>query len=213
MIERVEYRGCLCNDLVEADWDIALKEAEKLVCAAKAQGKVLTACLYRKDQMLFLYLERLETEIIPEELLAPLSAYLQKWPEENGATPWALMYPIYYHSIPETKKEWERERLTNENRIGRIAFVKPEKLFSYTYWHYAIVQEGLLKGDKYQFISLHENILFSYFEEPRHNVNLSGSEESSKVIEEWLAVDPESHFDREKAQGENFLVITPILQV
>ena len=35
----------------------------------------------------------------------------------------------------------------------------------------------MLKGDKYQYISLHENVLFSYFEEPRHNVNITGKEE------------------------------------
>lgn len=55
------------------------------------------------------------------------------------------MYHIYHHSIPGDVSEWVKERAANENRIGRIAFLKPEKLFSYTYWHYAIVQEGLLK--------------------------------------------------------------------
>ena len=38
-------------------------------------------------------------------------------------------------------------------------------------------------------------------------------EEESKVIEGWMAVDPESHFDREKACGNNFLVIDPIMIV
>ena len=55
--------------------------------------------------------------------------------------------------------------------------------------------------------------MFSYFEEPRHNVNITGKEEESKVIDGWMAVDPESHFDREKACGNNFLVIDPIMIV
>ena len=55
-----------------------------------------------------------------------------------------------------------------------VLHFKTRKAVFYTYWHYAIVQEGLLKGDKYQYISLHENVLFSYFEEPRHNVNITG---------------------------------------
>ena len=63
---------------------------------------------------------------------------------------------------------------------------------SYTYWHQAIVEEGLLKGDQYQFISLHENILFSYFEEPKNMVNITGMEKASEVIDKWLAVNPES---------------------
>ena len=95
-------------------------------------------------------METLQEGICPETLFAPLAPYMEQWPEENGLTPWAPMYHIYHHSIPGDVSEWVKERAANENRIGRIAFLKPEKLFSYTYWHYAIVQEGLLKGDKYQ---------------------------------------------------------------
>ena len=42
---------------------------------------------------------------------------------------------------------------------------------------------------------------------------VTGKEEESKVIDGWMAVDPESHFDREKACGNNFLVIDPIMIV
>lgn len=213
MIERSEYRGCLKPDIKKEDWEQALEQATQLVCKAKNQGSVLTVCLYQHENMLFLYMETLEKGITVQNLLEPLTPYLQMWPEEAGPTPWAPMYHIYHHSIPKEASEWGKERATNEKRIGRIAFLKPEKLFSYTYWHYAIVQEGLLKGDKYQYISLHENILFSYFEEPRHNVNITGKEEESKVIDGWMAVDPESHFDRERAGGNNFLVIDPVLMV
>ena len=76
-----------------------------------------------------------------------------------------------------------------------------------------LFRKDCLRENKYQYISLHENVLFSYFEEPRHNVNITGKEEESKVIDGWMAVDPESHFDREKACGNNFLVIDPILLV
>ena len=74
------------------------------------------------------------------------------------------------------------------------------------------MQEGLLRGDKYQYISLHENILFSYYEEPRNNVNLSGKDEDSKVIEGWMKADPESHFDHDIIGTEsNFLIIDPLV--
>ena len=123
------------------------------------------------------------------------------------------MYQIYHQRIQGEVSEWVKERAANENRIGRIAFLKPEKLFSYTYWHYAIVQEGLLKGDKYQYISLLEIVLFSFFVDPRHNVIISGKVDESIVIQGWMAVDPESHLDREKDCGNNFLVIDPIMIV
>ena len=213
MIQRSEYRGCLKAGILEEDWKMALAEARTLVQEQKENDCILTVCLYQHKNMLFLYMETLQEGICPSKILSPLTPYLELWPEENGLTPWAPMYHIYHHSIPGEVSEWIKERATNEKRIGRIAFLKPEKLFSYTYWHYAIVQEGLLKGDKYQYISLHENVLFSYFEEPRHNVNITGKEEESKVIDGWMAVDPESHFDREKAGGNNFLVIEPVLMV
>ena len=188
MISRSEYRGCVKANVLKEDWDTTLAQTKTLVQEQKEQNKVLTVCLYQHKNMLFLYMETLQEGICPETLFAPLAPYMEQWPEENGLTPWAPMYHIYHHSIPGDVSEWVKERA-------------------------AIVQEGLLKGDKYQYISLHENVLFSYFEEPRHNVNITGKEEESKVIEGWMAVDPESHFDREKACGNNFLVIDPIMIV
>ena len=69
-------------------------------------------------------------------------------------------------------------------------------------------------GDKYQCIALHENILFSYFEEPRFNVNIKNEPGmESKVIEGWMKADPESHFDRVKAGGANFRIIEQLFTV
>ncbi len=148
-------------------------------------------------------------------LMAELTDFLKSWPEEAGDRFFVPMVNVYYHHVPDTDlDEWERERTSaDKTRVGRIAFLFPDKLPSYVMYHTAIVQEGLLKGDKYQFISLHENILFSYYEEPRNNVNLKGTDEESKVIGDWLSVDPESHFDRIKAQGSNFLVIPCLFSV
>ena len=209
MISRNEYRGCVKANVLKEDWETALAQTKTLVQEQKEQNKVLTVCLYQHKNMLFLYMETLQDGICPQTLLAPLVPYMEQWPEENGLTPWAPMYHIYHHSIPGDVSEWVKERAANENRIGRIAFLKPEKLFSYTYWHYAIVQEGLLKGDKYQYISLHENVLFSYFEEPKKFVNIKEDyEHESQAINDWLAVDPESHFiPFPEAGGSNFYII------
>lgn len=69
------------------------------------------------------------------------------------------------------------------------------------------MREGLLVGDRYQMISLHENLLFSYFETPRdrEQVNISRRPEPSEATKEWEAVVPESHFYHfPEANGENF---------
>lgn len=110
--------------------------------------------------------------------------------------------------------KWEYERTTDtKTRVGRVAFVYPDKMPSYVKYHTEIVEEGLLKGDKYAFISMHESLLFSYYEEPRNNVNIKSSDEESVVIQKWIDADPASHFDRVKAKGENFLVIPMLFSV
>lgn len=212
MITRHQYRGCLRDGLSEEKCAEALHKAEESVKRLIEEGKLLTVCIYHYQKMYFLYYEALEDGIYPEGFLSSLTPLMEAWPEEQGKTPWAYMYHIYHHSLPEEAEAWEMERKGEKTKIGRIAFLYPDKLFSYTYWHKAIVDEGRLKGDKYQCIALHENILFSYYEEPRTNVNLCGDETAqSEVIQGWMAAGPESHFDREKAGGDNFLVIKPVL--
>ena len=107
-------------------------------------------------------------------------------------------------------------REMDEERCGRIAVLYPEKLFSYVCHHQAIVEEGLLVGDRYQMISLHENLLFSYFETPRdrEQVNIRREEGESLEIQKWEAVDPAGHFRHfPEAGGENFLVIETVISV
>ena len=184
------------------------------------EGRVANASFYRYKNMGFLYVEQIVSDNSEELLdidaiMADLNPYLKPWPEEEGDVYFAPMINVYYHHIPEEDIDlWEHERTTSEKtRVGRVAFVFPHKLPSYVRYHNAIVEEGLLKGDKYAYISLHENLLFSYYEEPRNNVNIKGIDEESKVINDWMAADPESHFDRVKAEGSNFLVIPCLFSV
>ena len=59
-----------------------------------------------------------------------------------------------------------------------------------------LVSEGLLEGDRWHLISVQENLLFSYLEEPRTHVNIRHQPGvPSAELQEWLAVDPESHFE------------------
>ena len=143
----------------------------------------------------------------PDDFLEPISTYLMIWPGQDKDRLWVHMYHIYYHSIPKSIEQLKRAKVP-EKRRGRIAFLRDEKVFSYTYYHRAIVEEGLLLGDKYQSIALHENILFSYFEEPKTMVNRRNCAEESTIIEEWFKEDPESHFiHMPEGQGENFMLL------
>lgn len=213
MIIRRNYRACLKEGWEqEISLQQALSEDADTVKDAIAHHRCLTVALYRHQNMLFLYCEALEEELTPEELFPVLSGCLALWPEKDGMTPWAYMYPIYYHAVPENEAQWERHG--RKVRRGRIAYLLEDKLFSYTYYHKAIVDEGLLEGDQYQFIALHENILFSYFEEPKNMTHIRREvQQESEVIKDWLAVDPESHFDHTLSGKDNFLLIEEIFSM
>lgn len=214
-IKRSQYRCSFRPEAKGAGFEKALAGCRERIWGLVTSGRFCNVSFYRHADMGFLYVEEITGPADIDLLMSDLAGFLRPWPREEGDRYFAPMINVYYHHIPdEDLDEWERERTTAvKTRVGRIAFLFPDKLPSYVMYHTAIVQEGLLKGDKYQFISLHENILFSYYEEPRNNVNLKGTDEESKVIEDWLSVDPESHFDRIKAQGSNFLVIPCLFSV
>lgn len=130
---------------------------------------------------------------------------------------WVAMQPYFYHDIPTTAGDWLRERHSGAQH-GRIAVLKPDKWCSYMEYHLKLVSEGLLEGDRWHLISVQENLLFSYLEEPRTHVNNRHQPGvPSAELQEWLAVDPESHFEHfaKEQQGPvlQILFISPAVQV
>ena len=99
MILRSEYRGCVKENISEEAWESALEQTKLTVQEQKEQNKVLTVCLYQHKNMLFLYMETLQEGICPETLFAPLAPYMEKWPEENGLTPWAPIFIIIVFQV------------------------------------------------------------------------------------------------------------------
>lgn len=212
MIQRRNYRACLKEHVTIEELKKAVRIDSEIVRTAIEQKKCLTVAMYYHEDMIFLYTEGLGGEADAGRLFPNVSKLLELWPQKGGKIPWVKMYTIYYHAIPEDEKAWIRQG--KKIRRGRIAYLKEDKLFSYTYYHKAIVDEGLLEGDKYQFIALHEDILFSYFEEPKQLTHIKKDiHEESKVIKEWLAVDPESHFDHTLSGEENFLLLPEVFSM
>lgn len=213
MIVRQHYRASIASDFdYEEEVLTALEEDKEYVVEAIEDERVLTVALYKHEDMLFLYMESMDEELTPDELFPELSMCLNLWPERDGLTPWAKMYHIFYHATPDSVKKWERKG--KKKRRGRIAYLYEDKIFSYTYWHKALVDEGLLEGDMYQSIALHEDILFSYFEEPKQFTHLNKfSNDESTVIKGWLEVDPESHFDHSLSGEENFLLLPEVFSM
>ncbi len=189
---------------IALDRHISLKEHSRI---EKEKKGLLTEGIFIYKDMLFIYTETVDEEIKPTFLFPTLSNLLWLWPCENENTPFAKMNLVFYFAIPEGLDDFTR-KTPPLARAGRIAFLKPETMFDYVYTHTALVKEGAIMGEKWQSIALHENILFSYYEEPRlKEINVKRNPElKSEVINEWLSMDPAAHFLRIDPE-KDFLVI------
>ena len=189
-------------------WEGKIASAKAAAEDLIRQGAMMTAGLYIYGKQLFLYFEPIGDPFPPERFLSALHNDLQDWPQKEKIEKWAAMYHIYWHCEPKGETDWKRAPAPLRRR-GRIAYLKQDTLFEYVYHHFAIVQEGLLRGDKYMSIALHEDVLFSYFEEPRSSVNIRRTQEGeSRAIQGWLDADPEAHFIHLPGSGgQNFLLL------
>ena len=206
-VYRCHYRGRLeAADAVQLS-DL-LQQCEQNAQQLINDGALMTAALYYYGSQLFLYYEAVGEEIRPERFMAPLHPVLSQWPQKEDTCDWALMYNVFWHDAPKDDEDWKRS-VPPERRRGRIAWLKHDTMFRYVYHHFAIAEEGILQGDRYQSIALHEDILFSYFEEPRTPGNLRRDTTlQSQTIQAWLDVNPESHFiPLPGSNGSNFLLL------
>ncbi len=113
--------------------------------------------LARYEQYVFLYLEGSQK---PEEII---SEGLIPFP---GGRLWVPMADIFHYSRPLSEEHWKRGM---ENKITefRVAYLKPECISEYIYYHYLLQEEQPGLCDKYGMIFLHENMLVMYLEYPR----------------------------------------------
>lgn len=159
--------GGEAGEAVFADFSAALQKAQ-------AEGRILTASLFRYENHLFFYAEGLNRPFTPQGLCPALDAALLPWPPALGEAaprPWAAMQPYFYHDVPTTAADWQQGRCPQRRR-GRIALLPPDSWCSYMEHHLRIVTEGLVEGDRWHLICVQEGVLFSYLEEPRTNVNI-----------------------------------------
>lgn len=206
-VYRCHYRGRL-EAADAAQLSDLLQQCEQNAQQLINDGALMTAALYYYGNQLFLYYEAVGEEIRPERFMAPLHPVLSQWPQKEDTCDWALMYNVFWHDAPKDDEDWKRS-VPPERRRGRIAWLKHDTMFRYVYHHFAIAEEGILQGDRYQSIALHEDILFSYFEEPRTPGNLRRDTTlQSQTIQAWLDVNPESHFiPLPGSNGSNFLLL------
>jgi len=196
----------------------AAAQTHELAAEAVRRGEMMTCAMFRHEQLIFLYIEYIgnETFYQPQgEVFAPMHDVLMPWPGFYEDTDWTYMEPVFWFDVPKSVDHWRR-KMKPDARCGRIARLQPNKLWGYVTHHLAIVEEGTFVGDRFQFISIHENLLFSYYETPRdrENTNVKGISAESVEIERWKAVDPRNHFIHfEEAGGADFLTIQTVFDV
>ncbi len=115
--------------------------------------------LARYKNLLFLYIEGEEKpeDVFSEDLI----------PFPDGKL-WHPMTDVFHYSRPLSEDHWKRKK-TNKKAQFYVAYLKPELISQYVYYHY-LLQEGK-PGlcDKYGMIFLYENLLIMYLEYPREN--------------------------------------------
>ena len=219
-LTRAQYRAAIREGVSDDALSEVFSRCRQILADKKASGELMTAGLFRYKAMLFLYLEPIYDGDLPlrplaDEWLSCLAPYLKPWPECGGDRSFAYMTPVFWFDEPRTPSDYVRA-LPPESRRGRIATLFDDKVMSYVTHHQAIAAEGLLVGDRYQFISVHENILFSYFETPRdrERVNIRREAGESAEISRWTAASPDSHFRRfPECPEDNFMVIDTVFSL
>lgn len=164
LIIRHMYRAqCKKNELdhVKEAFTSISKDLEKFI----SQEKLVTISAYHWDDMIFLYYETLNSTFDPEEQFNDLSNYLLDWPGKPYMRKWIPMIDAFHFNAPASLEHWSRKEPV-ERRVGKIAYLKPEMVASYIYYHYQLQEERAFLGEKYKYISIHENLLFMYFELP-----------------------------------------------
>jgi len=78
------------------------------------------------------------------------------------------MMDIFHFNRPQSLEHWRRD-LPPEACTARVVYLRPEMVSSYIFLHYQMQEEKPGGGDKYGQISLHENLLFFYLEQPATN--------------------------------------------
>ena len=192
------------QDVLAKDRDILAIFIKEKVC--------MTVALYRYNNMLFLYYELVDGACVPYDFFPSLTPCLKTVPVKNCDTHWLPMHHVYHNAIPDSAENWRRNG--KKERIGRIAYLMPEKLMSYLYYHKELLEEGLFEGERYLSIGLYDTILFTYSESPRILTHLnSESTEESSVIAKWRALNPKSHFDHSFSGEGNFVDLEELLSI
>jgi hypothetical protein len=162
------------NDVIRCVYRAELKPnmdvtagVERVQKLAGQEGSLLTASLFQWGTSLFIYAETVGVAFSVEDVLGDFGGCLKAWPDHTGEERfWVPMMDIFHFSKPQGVDHWWRKTPV-EKPFGRVIRLRPEKVSSYIFYHYQLQEEHPGRGDKYGLITIHEDLLFFYQEQPR----------------------------------------------
>ncbi|WP_426451411.1 hypothetical protein ACP26L_04695 [Paenibacillus sp. S-38] len=163
-MKRRIYKGQLAKGR-ESEGLASLREsngAHRLVSG----GTLMTAAAFHWEGSVYLYYECTAEDVAPEELAGEAGRDLMDWPGGGEPRKWVPMIDVFHFNEPVSRDHWLRKTPV-EQRVGRVAHLRPEMMSSYIYYHYQLQEERAFLGNKYEIIAMHENQLFGYQEFPK----------------------------------------------
>lgn len=158
-------------------------------------GLLLSTGFYTWERNLFWYAECVEAPISPLSVFGELTPHLETWPGEEMPRVWIPMVEVFHFDEPQSMEHWRRP-MPIEKRLGKIARLRPEKIASYTYFHYQLQEEQAFPGEKFKFITIHENLLFMYDEVPAvvGSPGHKGKLDTKNTPQDWASARMDQHF-------------------
>jgi hypothetical protein len=163
-VQRLVFRGQIHPGREEV-LQAALPNLQATLTQRVAADDILTLSLFTRQQQIFLYYECSGDAIAPSDLLGNIDSALHPWPGEAASRFWVPMMDIFHYNQPQSVEHWRRDT-PPEACTARIIYLRPEMVSSYIFLHYQMQEEKPGAGDKYGQISIHENLLLFYMEQP-----------------------------------------------
>ena len=129
-------------------------------CMLRQQPEYRNAALFSHGKQLFLYYES-DREDAPPEGIADIG--LKAYPDGRK---WERMMDIFHYAKPLNEEQWKRRHSQRKPCLS-IAYLRPEMVASYVYYHYQFQEEYPRKmNNKFSMIFLLENQIVMYGEDP-----------------------------------------------
>jgi len=127
-------------------------------------GRIMNINAFVFGKELYVYIESIKEEIMPDEILRDILEYLVIWSDSEDRY-FYLLTEIFHFNEPQSIDHWTRKEKPLYC-FAMVAKLVPEHTARYIYYHYQFQEERPGMGDKYARIFLMGDLAFYYGEAP-----------------------------------------------